>query len=130
MSIFFVHTPYRKEQREMKEVHQSTHDTILAEYEAKKAKKEAAKATMIQKAWTYKKVTHSFFVIACLAAAATMSLTFVHILLEQPLFTPILIGAGAVTVVSALVFLVSIISKKIWEHHLLKLGLMLPPELD
>ena len=38
----------------MKEVHQSTHDTILAEYEAEKAKKEATKATMIQKAWTYK----------------------------------------------------------------------------
>lgn len=114
----------------MKEVHQSKHDTILAEYKAEKAKKEAAKATMIQKAWTYKKVTHVSFVIACLAASATMSLTLVHILLEQPLFTPILIGAGAVTVVSAFVFLVSIISKKIWEHHLLKLGLMLPPELD
>lgn len=114
----------------MKEVHQSTHDTILAEYEAKKAKKEAAKATMIQKAWTYKKVTHVSFVIACLAASATMTLTFVHLLSEQPLLTPILICTGATTVVSASVFFMAIIAKKIWEHHLLKLGLMLPPELD
>lgn len=105
-------------------------DAYLAEYEATEAKRKAAKASMIQKAWTYKKIIHVSFIIACLSAAATMSLMLIHLLSKQPLFTPILIGAGAVTVISALVFLTAITSKKIWEHHLLKLGLMLPPELD
>lgn len=115
----------------MKEVHQSTHDTILAEYEAKKAKKEAAKAEMPQKARIYKRITSISFTVTCVAAIAAMYLTLAHVLSDQSLITSIfLIGVGTITIAGALVFFTAIIAKKIWKHRLLKMGLMPPPELD
>lgn len=105
-------------------------DAYLAEYKANEAKKKAAKATMSQKAREFRKLIRIFFLVACFSAVATMALTFVHLLSEQPLLTPVLTCTGATTVVSASIFFATIVAKKIWKHRLLKLGLMLPPELD
>ncbi len=106
-------------------------DAYLAEYKANEAKKKAAKAEMPQKARIYKRITSISFTVTCVAAIAAMYLTLAHVLSDQSLITSIfLIGVGTITIAGALVFFTAIIAKKIWKHRLLKMGLMLPPELD
>lgn len=105
-------------------------DAILKEAKAAEAQKKAAKATMAKKAEMYRKVIRMSFAVACLINVAVMSLLLTYFITRDSFFIPIIISITTIMIASFLTSLATSIAKKIWEHKLLKLGLLPPNELE
>lgn len=107
-----------------------TKNGMIEEFKAREAKKAVAKTTMAKKAKTYRKFIRTSFTTACITATIFMFCLSIYLITRKNAFLPITIITGIIMDVNLLAFIAAIVAKKIWEWKLLKIGLMIPPELE